>query len=185
MGVSVKEPLSTDFQKVIEAMGPLDPERQKNAEACRGFIERYHHFDVPGFLDMMTPDGVLETPYRRNPDGSSVTEVRGNQDILRDHEVVMRLYGNHDCLWMKMWATSNPSLFVYKSKSWNEVMYGPTKGHIYSNDYVCFVEVSADKVSRFTEYFNPLVESAAFDNDRATWEKALEEAAAAYAAESA
>ena len=184
MGVSVKEPLSTDFGKVIEEMGPLDPERRKNAEVCRRFIERYHHFDVPGFLAMMTPDAVVETPYRRSPDGRSITEEKGAEEI-RGHGVPMRVFGEHDCLWMKMWGTTDPNLFVYKSKSFNKVMYGPTKGHVYSNDYVCFVEVSGDKVSRFTEYFNPYVESAAFDHDRAKWEEALNEAAAAYAAESA
>ena len=77
--------------------------------------------------------------------------------------VVMSIYGEHDCLWLNMHTTNDPATFVYKSKSWNKVMHGPSKGNVYSNDYVYFMEVKGDKISRFTEYFNPEVTLASFD----------------------
>ena len=84
-----------------------------------------------------------------------------------------------------MHTTENPALFVYKSKSWNQVLLGPSKGNVYSNDYVVFMEVEGDKISRFSEYFNGDVTRASFDGDMRNWDIAIEEAAAAVAAESA
>ena len=185
MGVSIKEPLSTDFSKIPEQLGDLDPERRKNLDVCIRFLDRWHRFDVDGFLGMMTPDGIMEEPYRQMPDGENVPERRPLDDVRNDMEVIMRVYGDHDCLWLEMHATENPALFVYKSQSFNRVMYGPCKGNVYSNKYVVFMEVEGDKIARFTEYFNPEVEAAAFNHDQAKWKATIEEAAAVWAAEKA
>ena len=177
---SHKEPLSTDFQAIPGTLGPLDSERRKNLDVCIQFLERWHRFDVDGFADMMTPNGILETPYRH--DGM---QKIGPEAIKEEYYKVMRVFGNHDCLWLEMHATENPALFVYKSKSWNQVLLGPSKGNVYSNDYVVFMEVEGDKISRFSEYFNGDITRASFDGDMRNWDIAIEEAAAAVAAESA
>ena len=175
---SHKEPLSTDFNAIPDQVGPLDPERRKNLGVCIRFLERWHRFDVDGFADMMAPDGIVETPYMG---GKHV----GPEAVRQAYYVTMTVFGEHDCLWLKMWTTNDPATFVYKSKSWNKVMYGPSKGNVYSNDYVVFMEVSGDKISRFSEYFNPAVTLEAFDNNVENREIAQKEAAAALAARSA
>jgi hypothetical protein len=177
---SHKEPLSTDFQAIPGTLGPLDPERRKNLDVCIKFLERWHRFDVDGFADMMTADGILETPYRHD-----AMQKKGPEEIKEEYYKVMRVFGNHDCLWLEMHTTENPALFIYKSKSWNQVVLGPSKGNIYSNDYVVFMEVKGDKISRFTEYFNPDVTLASFDGDIRNWDIAIEEAAAAHGSGSA
>ena len=171
---SHKEPLSTDFSKIPEQVEPLDPERRKNLDVCIRFLERWHRFDVDGFVDMMTPDGVIDKPYALK----NRTQV-GHEAIRQMYYIVMSFYGEHDCLWLNMYTTNDPATFVYKSKSWNKVMYGPSKGNVYSNDYVVFMEVKDDKVSRFTEYFNPQVMLASFDGKEENADIARKEAAAA------
>ena len=177
---SHKEPLSTDFSKIPAQLEPLDPERRRNMDACIRFLERWHRFDVDGFVDAMTPDGILETPYRH--DGM---QKIGPDAIKEEYYKVMRVFGDHDCLWLEMHTTENPALFVYRSKSWNRVVLGPSKGNIYSNDYVVFMEAKDDKVSRFSEYFNGDITRAAFDGDMRNWDIAIEEAAALVAADAA
>ena len=177
---SHKEPLSTDFSAIPEQLGPLDPERRKNLDVCIRFLDLWHRFEVDGFADMMTPDAILEKPYIRGG-----VQTIGPEAIKEEYYPTMRVFGNHDCLWLKMHTTENPALFIYTSKSWNQVMYGPSKGNVYSNDYVCFVKVSGEKISRYAEYFNPDILLAAFDGDLKNFDIAFAEATAAVKAESA
>jgi len=72
----------------------------------------------PAFQAIPSTLGPLD-PERRK----SMQKI-GPEAIKAEHYKVMRVFGNHDCLWLEMHATENPALFVYKSKSWNQVLLG-------------------------------------------------------------
>ena len=165
-----REPLSTDFFSIADQLGDLDPERRKNVEVCARFLDRWHRFDTQGFVDMMTEDGVLETPYLH---GGKLT---GRQQIFDAYLGVQNAFEDHDCLWLTMWTTNDPAWFIYKSKSYNRVAYGPAKGNVYSNDYICFMRVRGDKICHFQEYFNPLVTLEAMDGNMENMDIATREA---------
>jgi len=169
---SYKEPLSTDFGAIPNTLGPLDPERRKNLDVCIRFLDLWHRFDVDGFAEMMTADGILETPYLGGE------RHVGPEEAKKAYYTTMTLFGEHDCLWLKMWTTNDPATFIYKSKSWNRVMFGPSKGNVYSNDYIVFMEVRGEKIARFSEYFNPTILMEAFDNNMDNMKIAEQEAAA-------
>lgn len=109
----------------------------------------------------------------------------GRKEIHNAYWLQHKIFEDHDCIWLTMWTTNDPTLFIYKSKSWNRVKYGPAKGNVYSNDYICFVQVRGDKVCRFQEYFSPLVTLKAMNGNMDNMILARREALYAMQAESA
>ncbi|MER5476809.1 nuclear transport factor 2 family protein [Streptomyces sp. NPDC002734] len=131
-----------------------DPEREAiQAGARQAFMDHLEYLSsgrIPEWTDLFTEDGILEFPY--GPEGYP-TKMQGKAALF-DY---MKVFPNtFDVRFTDLYfhETVDPSLVIAEFKS---IGHAISTGRPYNQTYISVVETRDGKISRYVDFWNPLV----------------------------
>ncbi|WP_067819395.1 nuclear transport factor 2 family protein [Actinomadura kijaniata] len=113
---------------------------------------------IPEWVDLFTEDGVLEFPY--GPEGYP-REVRGKAGL----HAYMRNFPEHfqvEFTDLRFHETTDPALVVAEFRSRGTAR---STGRPYEQTYISLVWTENGRISRYVDYWNPLVAIEALGDD--------------------
>jgi uncharacterized protein len=102
------------------------------------------------WVDLFTEDAVLEFPYA--PAGYPA-QVVGRSDLLQHMESFSKNF-RVEFVDLRFHETVDPTQVIAEVKSRGVAL---ETGRPYDQSYVCLVETTAGRISRFVDYWNPQV----------------------------
>jgi ketosteroid isomerase-like protein len=132
------------------AVSDVDSVRATAQETFRSHLERLSAGRIPQWVDLFTEDGVLEFPY--GPDGYP-KRVAGKEELL----AYMKNFPEHfkvEFTDLRFHETTDPTLVIAEFKSLGTAL---ATGRPYHQTYISVVETVDGKISRYVDFWNPLV----------------------------
>ncbi|MEV5355814.1 nuclear transport factor 2 family protein [Streptomyces sp. NPDC085946] len=132
------------------AVESVDSVRAAAQETFRSHLDRLSAGRIPEWVDLFTEEGVLEFPY--GPDGYP-TRVAGKEELL----AYMKNFPEHfevEFTDLRFHETVDPSLVIAEFKS---VGTARATGRPYNQTYISVVETVDGKISRYVDFWNPLI----------------------------
>lgn len=110
-----------------------------------------HLIPVEDFVDMFTENGVMEFPY--SPEGR-IQKLEGH-DAMKDYfEHVRDLIAISDMMNPQTYISQDGKNAIVEFECQGEVV---ATGRPYNQKYVSVISLSEGKISRYRDYWNPLV----------------------------
>ncbi|MFC4562307.1 nuclear transport factor 2 family protein [Nocardiopsis mangrovi] len=124
--------------------------RSAARQAFRNHLDFLSSGRIPEWVDLFTEDGVLEFPY--GPEGypskvSGKAGLRAYMDKFPDNFRV-------DFIDLRFHDTVEPSLVIAEFRSQGIAL---ATGRPYEQTYISVVETKNGKISRYVDFWNPLV----------------------------
>lgn len=134
----------------------MDEIRERNVRIVREFFARLEAMDVDGFVGLWADDGVQEMPFA--PEGFP-KKLEGKEAIRRQYGGLPDAYTRMAFPDPAIYPMLEPNLVVAEYRGEIELKTGGA----YNNRYVGIFRLAADgKVSRYAEYFDPIVLTRSF-----------------------
>ncbi len=134
----------------------MDEMRERNVGIVREFFARLEAMDVDGFVGLWADDGVQEMPFA--PEGFP-KKLEGKAAIRRQYGGLPDAYSRMAFPDPAIYPMLDPNLVVAEYHGEIELKSGGT----YNNRYVGIFHVNeSGKVSRYAEYFDPIVLTRSF-----------------------
>jgi len=140
MSNAVSTPQNTD----------VDAVRAAAQQAFKNHLEYLSTGRIPEWVALFTEDGVLEFPYA--PEGYP-TRTAGEANL---HEY-MKNFPEHfkvEFIDLHFHETTDPSLVIAEFKSRGTAL---STGRPYNQTYISVVETRDGKISRYVDFWNPIV----------------------------
>lgn len=132
--------------------------RERAQEAFRRHLQYLSSDRIPEWVELFTEDGVLEFPY--GPEGFP-QKVAGKQELFE----YMKNFPRHfevRFTGLKFHETTDPTLVVAEFSSEGRAV---ATGRPYNQTYISVVETKDGRISRYVDFWNPLVAMKAFAAD--------------------
>ncbi|MFF0209210.1 nuclear transport factor 2 family protein [Streptomyces althioticus] len=129
-------------------------------QAFKNHLEYLSSGRIPEWVDLFTEDGVLEFPYA--PEGYPTKTVgkEGLFDYMKNFPQHFRV----EFIDLHFHETVDPSLVIAEFKSRGTAL---ATGRPYNQTYISVVETKGGKISRYVDFWNPLVGMQALGDDPA------------------
>lgn len=136
-----------------------DSERQQNRTTVEAFFARLEAMDIAGFVELFDENGVQQMPYA--PEGFP-KELRGRAAIQKQYGGLPANYTGMKFTNRVWFETTDPQTFVVEYKG---VITVKATGKPYNNDYIGIFQLKNGKITRYVEYFNPIILQQSFGTD--------------------
>lgn len=130
--------------------------RERAQETFRRHLEYLSSDRIPEWVELFTEDGVLEFPY--GPEGFP-QKVAGKQELFE----YMKNFPRHfevRFMRLKFHETTDPTLVVAEFASEGKAV---STGRPYNQTYISVVETKDGHISRYVDFWNPLVAMKAIE----------------------
>lgn len=155
---SKSETVMSSNQNSSPTLSPVENERKRNRAVIEDFFAKLEAMDIAGFVNLFDEYGVQEMPY--SPAGFP-KKLEGRAAINKQYGGLPQNY-NSMKFTNRVWHESvDPNKFVVEYHGLIDVKNGKP----YNNDYIGVFELKGGKITRYVEYFNPIILQEAFGKD--------------------
>ncbi len=139
--------------------------RSAARQALREYLDHLSAGRIEQWVDLFTPDGVLESPYAPAGYPSKVSGRSGLRQYIANSAKFFRM----QFMDLRFHETAEPSLVIAEFRSQGVAL---ATGRRYEQTYISVVETTDGKISRYVDYWNPLVTERALrvgPSERSRW----------------
>ena len=132
--------------------------RSAAQQAFREYLDHLSTGRIEECVDLFTPDGVLESPYAPAGYPSKVSGRSGLRQYISNSAKFFRM----QFMDLRFHETAEPSLVIAEFRSQGVAL---ATGRHYEQRNISVVETTEGKISRYVDYWNPLVAERALRID--------------------